>query len=486
MSAPSLLSRGEGAVPTWRAWRWRLGGGLLGGSVVIAGGLAVELGSQFARSLVLARLLGAEVFGLAAAIMTLGVVVDMISSFGLDRYIVYAPSGSDPEALKAVHALSWLRGLVGAVVVVAFAWPTAELLGAHAYALSFAAIGVVPLLRGATHLGATQCQRAGRFFPNSAAEAGGAVVGLVTAAATALAAPSHLDIVWSLIAQAAAYVALSHVLAGVPYRIGFDRARIWEALRFGLPLLGNGLALAAVYQLDRMVVGAWLGVVAVGIYGLSLTLLLQPVSLVLRLVTTALQPRLSVAWHTDRTGAFPRLLSELGRYSAGIGAAGATAAACLGAPLLRLVFGPGYVASDTFFALLAAVSMLRFCRGAQGVLGLAIGRTGDLMLANVAGSIALPVTILAFYLDPAPQAAAFGLLVGELLSVVVADIRLRPYCGDAGRALVGSLALAAILPGFLGGWVLFAQPGLLARFAAVGLGLAGTAALVLLMPRRRR
>ena len=480
MPSLSFLSRSDGGV---RAWR--IGRGLLGSSLVIGIGLAIELGSQFARTLVLARLLGAEEFGLVASIMTLAAVVDMVSFVGIDRFIVYSPAGGDPEALKAAHALTWLRAIAGAAIVVAFALPTADLLGAHAYAASFAAVGLYPLLRAATHLGATQWQRSGRFFPDTAAEAGGAVLGLVTAVVTALTVPGHLDIVWALAAQSAASVLLSHLLArGVPYRIGFDRERMREALRFGLPLLGNGLALAAVYQLDRMVVGAWLGIVAVGIYGLSMTLLLQPISLLLRLVTTALQPRLSEAWHGDRAGAFPRLVRELGRYIAAAGAAGAIVAACLGAPLLRVVFGPGYAASDTFFALLAVVAMLRFCRGAQGVLGLAIGHTADLMVSNIAGTVALPVTIAAFYLDAAPESAAFGLCVGELLSVAVADLRLRQYCGSADRALIGNLAVAAVVPAALAVWVLFVEPTLPIRAMAAGLGLAATACLVLLVPRR--
>ena len=188
-----------------------------------------------------------------------------------------------------------------------------------------------------------------------------------------------------------------------------------------MPLLLNGLALAASFQLDRMVIGAWLGVVELGIYGLCMALFLQPISLLLRLANTALQPRLSQAWHADRLGSFQVLAGQIGRYGAAIGAAGAAAAACLGAPFLQHVFGPGYVASDMFLVLLATGGVLmRLCRGALNLLGLAIGRTSDLMISNVAGAAALPITVAAFYVYPHIELAAFAGLLGEVLTCFVA------------------------------------------------------------------
>jgi len=460
---------------------------LLGGSAIVGIGLAVELGSQFARTLILARLLGSTEFGIVASIMTLVSLVETVSFVGIDRFIIYSPEGDEALKLEAVHALAWLRGIISAVAIGALAYPTAMLVGAPAYAGSFAAVAAVPLLRGANHLGTIQMQRSGVFLPSAAVESGAALLGLVVTAAAALIFPDHRDIVVALVVQAAASLLLSQLLArGVPYRIAFTGARMREALRFGLPLIINGLALAVAYQLDRMVVGAWLGVVAVGIYGLAMTLLLQPISLIGRLATTALQPRMSAAWHGSRMVAFPSQVRDLSRSVAAAGAAGATVVACLGAPVVRLMFGSSYSASDPFFALIAAVALVRFIRAGQSVLGLAIGRTSDLMLSNVAGAVALPVTVVAFYFHAGLESAVFGILVAELLSVTIAYARLKHHCGRIDPATLGILAGAASLPAVLSAWVLLNSPSLWPRIMATGFGVAAVGCLVLFAPRLKR
>lgn len=239
----------------------------------------------------------------------------------------------------------------------------------------------------------------------------------------------------------------------------------------------NGLALAIASQLDRLVVGAWLGVVAIGIYGLTVTLVMQPISLVMRLATTVLQPRLSAAWHAGPDGRFQRLEHQVVAAYAALGLAGATAAVCLGAPVLRLVFGPTFVVSDVFFVLMAAVVVLRLARNALHLIGLAIGRTAVLMLSNIAGGAGLLATFGGLYLYPAPESAVFGMLIGEILALAVVDIRMRSHLSVAGRPMLRALAAATALPAGLAAWVLLVDPALWSRAIAVALGVLAASAL---------
>ncbi|PPQ26581.1 oligosaccharide flippase family protein [Rhodopila globiformis] len=449
--------------PPWR--------GLLSGSSVVGIGLAVEVGAQFLRTLILARLLGATEFGLVASVNTLWAVAEMVSFIGVDRYIIYSPHGGERSALAAVHSLSLLRGIVSAVFIFALALPTAALVGARDHATGFSFLAIVPLLRGVSHLGVIQVQRAGRFWPAAAADAFAALAGLIAATTAALLARDFTAVLWSLTTQAVVSVLLSHLLSpGVPYRCSFDSRQFRAALRFGLPLMGNGLALAAAYQLDRMVIGAWLGVVELGIYSLSMALLAQPISLLLRLANTAWQPRLSAAWHQDRSGLFPLLAGRVGRVGAALAATGAVVAACIGSPFLRFAFGDGYAVSDTFFLIMAGVVLARLGRGALNVLGLAIGQTRDLMLSNLVGAVALPVTIAALVVRAGIESAALGGLIGEILSWVTLVLLLRHRCAASSAALVRQFAGAAVIPLLIGMAVLLLNPGLPLRMVAAMAG----------------
>jgi O-antigen/teichoic acid export membrane protein len=367
--------------------------------------------------------------------------------------------------------------VLGALMLLLLAVPTAALIHEQAHVASFAMVAAVPLLSGAQNLGVSQMQRSGRFWPAAAADSGGAVLGVMAATAAALVVPDHRAILWGLAVQTGGAVALSHILArGVPYRVSFDTVRIRETLRFGLPLLINGIALAVAYQLDRMIVGAWLGVVALGVYGLCTTLLLQPVTLLLRLATTTLQPRLSSVWHTDRLGAFRVLARRIGGGICILACGGAVAAACLGAPTLRLIFGASFSASDLFFVVMAAVVLIRMGRGSLNLFGLAIGRTSDLMISNVAGSAALPLMIAILAVSPHLESAVCAGLCGEIVGWLVADLRLRRHCPEACRAVMRGLALSGTLLILVSVWVCTCSPSIAMRVTVA------VAALIFIIP----
>jgi O-antigen/teichoic acid export membrane protein len=452
---------------------------LMGAGAVVAIGLVAELGAQFARTALLARWLGATEFGIVVSLSTLAALVEMLSFIGIDRYLVYSTDGGSREALGVAHVLGLARGVVSAAIVAVLAWPTAAAMGESSFAFSFVIIALGPLLRGASHLGTVQMQRSGRFWPTAASNTGGAVLGLLTAAVAAMIAPDYRAILWGLSAQAAGSLVLSHLLAdGVPFAICFDRDRVREALRFGLPLLVNGFALAAAYQLDRMAVGAWLGISALGIYGLSITLLFQPVALLARLGTSIMQPPMSAAWHTDRATAFPSWVRQLARYSGVFGGAAAAVTVCLGAPTLRFVFGSSFTTSDVFFVLMAGAVLARLQRYALNLVGLAMGRTSDMMMSNIGGAMALPVMIGSFYISHDVISAAFATLLGELLAIAIIEAKLSWRCGSANHAMRQGLAFAALLPITLSAWILLSDPSLWLRAAVAVIALLAPASML--------
>ncbi len=455
--------------------------------MVVGIGLAIELGSLFVRTIILARLLGSREFGIAAAINTLGAVIEMISFVGLDRYLVYARDGGSRAALEAAHTLTLARGCIGFCLAVLLAWPVAALIHEGRLGPEFALLAVAPLLRGLVHLGVFQMQRAHRFRPAATAEAVAALTGLAVSAIAAWLRPNHTAILWGLIAQAAAAVLLTHLAARpVPYRFGLVAAPLRAALRFGLPLTWNGMMLAASSQLDRMVVGGWLGPAALGLYGLATTLLMQPVNLLMRFATTAWQPSLSAAWHADSHAVFAALAANLNRAAAVIGGCAACVIACLGAPAITMVFGASYVASDLFCALFAGIVALRLARGTLNLFGMAVGATADLALCNSAGLACLPLMALALALRPTLEAAVAGGLAAELFALTMTHLRLRRhYCGSGQRAC-RSGALSCLLLAAIAAWISALHPALPLRLAACAAGLAacGWPAVLALMPRR--
>lgn len=257
-----------------------------------------------------------------------------------------------------------------------------------------------------------------------------------------------------------------------------------RALRFGLPLMLNGLALATLGQFDRLVVGSFLGVAMLGRYGLATMMFYLPTSLLARVAVSVLQPRLSAAWHESPLFVFPRLFRQLNTVIAVTASLGGTMVAIAGSPLLSFVFGRAYAVTDMFFVIFSLAIFVRFAKISANLAGLAMGRTMHLMLSNIPSAFGLVGTVIGLSLVPSLVVAAVGLLAGELLGAVAAFVLLGRNLNVSGTILSAPFLLACPIPCGAALWIAFAQPSYAMREMVVA-GLAFSVGLSALLLRQR-
>jgi O-antigen/teichoic acid export membrane protein len=454
------------------------------GAAVVMAALAVEYVTQFGRSVALSHLLGPTEFGIGSALVILWVLIDMSTGVGADRYLVQAAEGDTREALAAAHTVTLIRNSLSACLILTLAVPTADILGVPQARNSFLWLAAVPLIRGFEHLGVTQNQRHDRFAPWAMALGSTHIFGLMVVTAAAFVLRDHRAVLCSLAAQAAGLVLSTHFLARSSYRLSINRPSVLRALRFGLPLTVNGLALAAIGQVDRLAVGSFLGVVQLGRYGLATMLFFLPVSLVARIMSATLTPRLSAAWHRSPNGEFPALFKQVSYGAAVLAVLLSTLVALAGNPLVAFIFGRVYIVEDSFFAILALVVLMKFAKITLNFGGMAMGKTIDVMLSNVPNSCGLAVTIFGLMWVPHLSTAAIGALVGETLGAASAFLLLKRHLHREASMSWLPILMIIPVPCVAAGWCGAMNPDMRAR--AVALGLAGLVVLASLafMPRR--
>ena len=81
--------------------------------------------AALARSVVLARMLGAEELGKTMILALALRLAEMATDFSIERLILQAPDGDDPRFRKAMQGAALIRGLVLAVLMLAMALPMA-------------------------------------------------------------------------------------------------------------------------------------------------------------------------------------------------------------------------------------------------------------------------------------------------------------------------------------------------------------------------
>jgi PST family polysaccharide transporter len=140
-------------------------------------------------------------------------------------------------------------------------------------------------------------------------------------------------------------------------RPGFDRSRARALLRFGLPLAGSSIVVFAATNVDKLIVGAVLGPVPLGLYVLAFNLSSWPAT-IFSLPVRAVAPALLARLQGDRQAMRVTFLSASGLLAA------VTLPACVllaaaSDPLVRFLYGQVWAPAAPVLGWLALLGALR-------------------------------------------------------------------------------------------------------------------------------
>lgn len=446
------------------------------GSIVSAAPI-VEYGSRFVRTAVLSRLLGPSEFGVSVAITTVIAIASLVSDLSLDKFVVLHSAEDQPRSLAAAHLLTIARGLLLALVLLATASATAAIFGVPQYTKSFIVAALFPFIGSFAHLSIKQIQQRFQYAQETVAQLITQLSALVMVIAAAYYFRDHRAILASFLTEASVYTIISHFLASDRYRIYSDWATIRQAAIFGAPLLLNGLGLAAMAQLDRMLVGSWLGVETLADYAVILSLAILPTSLVFRVFGTMTAPSLlryrnqpSYSSHYVLLMFFTDLLAV--SYS--------LFAALVLDWLTPAIFGQAYRVSYGVHLIIVLTVFMRLLRGmAPTTHFLVAGRTGELARLNMLSGVGLLCAFGLLHYWLSIEAVLLGLLIGDGISNAFVFFASSAK-GAGGRPrglLLADLAMSFITLAVVTGMLFWhPQPTWSARIAICLVGLIGIAA----------
>lgn len=402
--------------------------------------------ATLARNLVLARLLGPQDYGLAVALVVITSAAEMVTTLGLPQLMVRHKRGAGAGFQATLHAMQLGRGLAGAAVVILSAGPLADALDAPEATQTLRFAALVPLVLAFTHLDQFRAQRHRRHLPQALILAVPAFIAAVAIWPIYVGQTGPQIMLSLLLIQACASVAMSHLVARRAYRLRFQWDQIGPVLRQGVPLASNGVLMFVVLHAEKLIAGAGLGLVKMGLLAMGFTLTLTPALIMAHSFQAFHLPRL-------RTEG-PAVLGVAMLLGASL-ATGLTIIVPLGLPHL----GSGFEGLNGFVPLLGCLAALRLPKSALATAALAEGRTHLPVFANLPRLLATPVIWLAL---------SWGEGIGTLLIIATAaeilGVGLGIWLARATTIPVRDLAIAALV--FV--LVLSGQPALAALICAAG------------------
>ncbi|MFJ2617889.1 lipopolysaccharide biosynthesis protein [Glutamicibacter sp. NPDC087344] len=358
-------------------------GGAFGWS--LANTLISRLGT-LGIGIVLARVLGPEQFGTFAIALVALMAVLSFNELGVSLAIVRWPS--DPALIfPTVNTLS----LIGSTVFCAAAWFTAPaftaLMGDPEATPVVRLLILSVLINGAVAGPAALLQRSFLERPRMVIDQvnvwGGAVVSILLAllgmGAMALAIGRLVGGVLSGI--------MFLVVSPIRYRLGFDRQKAVDLLKFGLPLAGSSIVVFLVGYADQLMAGALLGTLALGFYVLAFNLSSWPLNIVSQPLRRVAPAVFAAVQHDPQRSqnTLRGLFTLVASVSIPIFAALAGAAE----PLVMLIYGEVWMPAAAVLMWLVVAALARvFCELVYDYLVVA-GRTSVVFVVQLTGLILL-------------------------------------------------------------------------------------------------
>ena len=371
----------------------------------------------------MARFLGPEQLGLATTLVVTAAFFDLVSDTGADRFLVQDRHGDTTQVQNLVQLVYVSRGILVAAALVVFAVPVAHFYNAPKLAKGLMVLAFSPLIFGFLHLDIRRIQRDHDFRTEAICLIAAEGTALLATAVAAWATRDFTAALYGLITRACVQVALSHLLARRPYRLGWDRDHAPRLTRFAAPLMMNGLVLFIVSQGDRVIVGNQLGVKSLGYYSVVIMLVYYPSVALAQYIHTVFIPMISR--FRDLPVEQLRTSDSLGGLTLVLGVLMVVGFAIVAPPMVPILFGARFNQAAMLVGLIGILQVTRFMLFWPTTVALAMGRSSTVLVSNLAHIFAVPAALVGLRLMGGLAGIVTGYIVGEIFSVAIALVMLN-------------------------------------------------------------
>lgn len=438
--------------------------------------------STVAIGVVLARLLGPAQFGTFAIAMVALLAILSFNELGVSLAIVRWP-GEPEEIAPTVATLSIISSLVVYVGCYIGAPAFSELMGQPDATPVVRLLCLCVLVSGVAAVPVALLQRSFRQDRKMVADQVSTWVGALVSIGCALAGLGAMSLAVGQLTGSIAASALFIRFAPAGIRLGFNSEKARSLLRFGLPLAGSSIIVFAVGNVDRLIVGAVLGPVSLGVYVLAVNLSNWPLAVFSQPVRAVAPAALARLQHDPKgmRSTFLAAACLLSAVTLPICALLAGAAK----PVIHVVYGSAWTAAASVLPWLAALAALRILFELFYDFFVVLSRTRVVLTAQVLWLVVLvPAVLIGTRAAGAAGGAAAQVAVALLVVLPIYLVELHRADVYA-RAVVSRVAHPVAVSAAVGTAAWLVSRWTVDLVALAVAGVLGVAAVGLLLYRER-
>lgn len=423
-------------------------------AIILGSSQVASAALRFVRVVIIARVLSPEDFGVAATFWITTGVLMAITEMGIEKIIIQDDKGDDVHFGSVAQLLLIARGILLAVVILVFAHDIATFFDVPEATGEFRLLALLPLMVGLQHRDLIRKQRVMDFKPLVLHSVMPEFLITLLAFPVAVYFQDYRAFVYLSIVSGIVRVIISHRMADHSFSIAWDKSVVIKSLRFGWPLMINGILMLLTLQGDKFVISQFYSKEELGLFVIAFGFATMVPNSLGRVTAQIALPYLSPL--KDNRDRLTANLGYFNRILLLISIAAIVVIFFHGELITRIIYGERYLDATVLIKILTLVYFIRLMRQVPNTLAIVHADTWMIMVSNIVRQLALVLALtLAFSGVELMWIAATG-LAGELmayLAIAVLHRKKRRYSLSLWlwplAALVGIAAfLAPIIASF--------------------------------------
>ncbi|MDF1762121.1 MAG: oligosaccharide flippase family protein [Oleibacter sp.] len=373
---------------------------------------------SFLRSILIARALGVENFGVASTFAVVISFIEMSTDIALDRFIIQYRFGYNRRVLSSIHGLMIIRGLITSLVLFFSAPLIAALFSLQDFLWAYQVLAFIPMVKSFTNFDYARQQKQLDYKTFAMMEGIPHVISTIALVPLLYFSVDPSVVIWVTFLNYAGFAFFSHLRSKVNYRVTFDYVLTMKVLGFSLPLILNGFLLFLILHGDRVIVGHFYTMSSLGIYAAVFSLFSVPILFSQRLMSALYTPvlaRHANALSKEKYSEAASISSILCGFLAINGMLGFS---ILGGPVIALVYGDEFSASKIIIYALALSSAIRILRVPSSFISLSQGKSKFVLYVSLIRSSGVIFAIIFASIGYPLEYVAVSSAIGEILAII--------------------------------------------------------------------
>jgi O-antigen/teichoic acid export membrane protein len=409
-----------------------------GGAWTAAGYGASQI-VRLASTLVLARMVAPQAFGLVALVSVFLSGLESLSDLGIGMDVIQNRRGDDPVFINTAFIIQLGRGLIIWVVAAALAYPFAIFYHQPAV-VALAVVGSLStLIRGFGSGSIWILTRHVRLKELTVLNTGSDIFGLLVSVVWAMFSPTAWALVAGRVAATVALTVASHVIADNPVTMEWDPKAAREIFAFGTGIFISTSTYFLAGEAERLVVGKFVNLVELGCFSLALSISAAASRGFQQVVGQVFFPMMSDSIREDRDSAVRHFMKT--RHLVLILSACMSVGFIIGSNwVVHLLLGAKYAQAGWMLQLLGVRGALELFMSVTASMLFALGTSRYAAIANISKLIFLGIGLSIAFSRFGFHGALWVLTLAPLANYLPMVIGLRRHCPPALRTELTSFA----------------------------------------------